>query len=490
LEDGLLCSLGKWNAPPDLASEDMPEGHICYDVISDPSSDVKVIRNLENSIYASTDPSVRKFGLKTYVGKAVSFGGLHIGSLCVVYQSDHILTEGESEFLQIVASAVGIEEMRREAANDIRKNEERFRELSQQFNAILDIIPDIVLLLSPDLKIVWVNKVPEAFGTLAEKVIGSHCSDLWHHRNIPCDPGPVKKSLETGKPAGETVSTRDGKVWDVRTIPLKDNEGRIISIVELNRDITEHRKLEEQLRQIQKMDAVGQIAGGVAHDFNNMLSAMLGFCALAQMKMKPDDPAMHYLEEISKLVDRGANLTKSLLAFSRKQVLTIKPVSINFIVNSIGKLLTRVIGEEIQLSVVIPDKDILIMADGSQLDQILLNLATNARDAMPDGGTLFISVSEMRMDDAYIREHGYGEPGVYAAITVQDTGTGIAENAKEKLFEPFFTTKEVGKGTGLGLAIVYGIVKQHNGFISVFSEPGKGSTFKVLLPTINTRAAT
>jgi two-component system cell cycle sensor histidine kinase/response regulator CckA len=140
------------------------------------------------------------------------------------------------------------------------------------------------------------------------------------------------------------------------------------------------------------------------------------------------------------------------------------------------------------LSVVIPDKDIIIMADSSQLDQILLNLATNARDAMPDGGKLFISVSEMKINDAYIREHGYGEPGVYAVITVQDTGTGIDEKTREKLFEPFFTTKDVGKGTGLGLAIVYGIVKQHNGFISVFSEPGRGSTFKVLLPAIKTRA--
>jgi CheY-like chemotaxis protein len=219
-----------------------------------------------------------------------------------------------------------------------------------------------------------------------------------------------------------------------------------------------------------------------------MLSAMLGFSTLAQMKIKPDDPSQPYLEEINKLVDRGANLTKSLLAFSRKQMLTMKPVSLNTIVNSMGKLLLRVIGADIQLSINLPGKDIIVLADSSQLDQIMLNLATNARDAMPNGGRLTINLDILTMDDEYIRVHGYGELGTYAVISVQDSGTGIDGVIRDKIFEPFFTTKATGKGTGLGLAIVYGIVKQHSGYIDVYSEAESGTTVKILLPKIDSQA--
>ncbi len=487
LEDGMLCALGQWNAPPDLIAQDRPEGHICFEVIQDASTDIRIIRNLQETTYAETDPNVRKYGLQTYIGKAVSFGGVHVGSICVVYQTDHAVTAGEKEFLEIIASAIGVEEMRRAAKDDMLVSEENFRALSQQFNAILDLMPDIVALLTPDLRVIWVNKAASNFGKSPAEVIGSTCYTLWHHADTECEICPVRKSLDTGKAASATISAPDGLVWDIRTIPLKNTEGKVISIVEVSRDITGHRKLEEQLRQSQKMEAVGQIAGGIAHDFNNMLCAMLGFSTLTQLKLKPDDPASHYLEEINKLVERGSSLTKSLLAFSRKQVLTMKPVSLTLLIGAFAKLLQRVIGEDILLDIRLAPDDSVIMADSGQIDQILLNLATNARDAMPNGGTLTIGTRAQYIDDEFVRIHGYGSPGPYALITVEDTGSGIDRLTREKIFEPFFTTKEVGKGTGLGLSIVYGIVTQHNGFISVYSEPGKGAAFRILLPAINVK---
>lgn len=247
-------------------------------------------------------------------------------------------------------------------------------------------------------------------------------------------------------------------------------------------DITERKKLETQLLQSQKMEAIGQLSGGIAHDFNNILSAIIGFGGLLRMKMSSEDPLMLQVKQILESAERGTHLTHSLLAFSRKQIIDLKPIDMNEVIKNIEKFLRRVIGEDIELKTKLADTDMTILADRVQMEQVLMNLATNARDAMPRGGRLTIGSEPVELDDEFIKAHGYGKAGRYILIAVTDTGEGMDEKTIEKIFEPFFTTKEVGRGTGLGLSIVYGIIKQHQGYINCYSELGQGTTFKIYLP--------
>ena len=250
----------------------------------------------------------------------------------------------------------------------------------------------------------------------------------------------------------------------------------------------EKEKLHAQLLQAQKMEAVGQLAGGVAHDFNNILTAMIGYGHMLKIKMKEDDPLRTYADHILSLSDRAANLTQSLLAFSRRQVMNPRPIDLHDTIRRVENLLARIIGEDIELNIRLSPEDLTIMADPVQIEQVFMNLATNARDAMPEGGKLEISTEVVEFDQLFIMTHGYGKQKKYAFISMSDTGVGIDEQTREKMFEPFFTTKEVGKGTGLGLSMVYGIVKQHDGYINVYSEQGKGTTFKIYFPLIQGKA--
>ena len=282
---------------------------------------------------------------------------------------------------------------------------------------------------------------------------------------------------------------KDGKEIDclITSTLQTDDDGTISGYHGIIHDITERKKLEQQLLQAQKMEAVGRLAGGIAHDFNNILTAIIGYGNLLKLEIKEDDPLNNYATQILNSAERAANLTRALLTFSRKQIISPKPVNINDVIKGISKLLTRLIGEDIELSTHLTDKDLTVMADTTQIEQVLMNLATNARDSMSDGGTLIISTDIITFDNEYIRAHGYGRLGNFALISVEDTGCGIDEKIKERIFEPFFTTKEIGKGTGLGLAMVYGIIKQHEGYINVYSDPDKGTTFKIYLPLIKSR---
>jgi PAS domain S-box-containing protein len=254
-------------------------------------------------------------------------------------------------------------------------------------------------------------------------------------------------------------------------------------------DVTEKRILERQLRMAAKMEAIGRLSGGIAHDFNNLLGVIIGYSQLLQQKVGWDNPLREYVEEVEKAGQRAVSLTRQLLAFSRQQILTPAVLDLNTLVTDMEKMLPRLIGEDITVSIRLDPELGTVKADQSQIEQIVINLAVNARDAMPEGGSLVIHTSNVDLDEAYARQHPGAKPGRFVMLAVEDTGTGMAPGTLARIFEPFFTTKELGKGTGLGLATVYGVVKQSGGYIWVESEQGKGAIFQILLPRIDEKCA-
>jgi PAS domain S-box-containing protein len=267
---------------------------------------------------------------------------------------------------------------------------------------------------------------------------------------------------------------------------VRGAHGQVEKLVIVNRDVTERKQLEEQFRQAQKMEAVGRLSGGVAHDFNNLLGVIIGYAEFAQERIESPDSIRGSIDEILKAGKRAASLTRQLLAFSRLQVLDPKIIDLNGAVTDMDKLLRRVIGEDIKLETSLARDLGRVKADQGQFEQVIVNLAVNARDAMPRGGKLIIATENFVMDEAFVRRYPYPvRPGPYVLLTVTDTGIGMDGETKARAFEPFFTTKEKGKGTGLGLSTVYGVVKQSAGYIDVESSPGVGTTFKIYLPRVN-----
>ncbi len=366
-----------------------------------------------------------------------------------------------------------------------KKMEEKIFQVQHDWEDTFDIITDMITVHDKDLNIIHYNKAAEKIlGLPFLKVTKDKCFQFYHGTEYPPVGCPSCQTFKTGVLSTvEIFEPHLNMFIEIRAIPRFDSQHQIIGLIHVVRDITEHKKLEDQLRHAQKMEAIGTLTGGIAHDFNNILTAIIGYASLLRMKMNKDDPLRVNLDQILASSERAANLIQSLLAFSRKQISHLEPMNICENIKNIEKLLMRVIGENITLKTILAG-GLTVMADSTQMDQVLINLCTNARDAMPDRGTLIIKTEPVELDREFIASHGYGEQGKYALISVIDTGIGMDEKTRERIFEPFFTTKEVGKGTGLGLAIVYGIIKQHKGVITCYSEPDKGTTFKIYLPMI------
>jgi two-component system cell cycle sensor histidine kinase/response regulator CckA len=388
----------------------------------------------------------------------------------------------KGEIYRIAGTALDITE-RKKAEEALRSSEERARTLFETVNLI-------VLGLDADGRVDYVNPFfLKLTGFSKTEVLGHDWFVFLPERIRPTLQGAFRDLLEQGfHPHYENpVLTKSGEermvAWN-NTV-LRDAHGRPTGTLSIGEDITQRNQLEVQLRQAQKMEAVGRLAGGVAHDFNNVLTAVFGYVDLLREELPADGEAQKDLMEVRKAAERAAGLTRQLLAFSRQQVLEPVVLHINDLVEDFEKMLRRVIGEDVAFRLALAKDAGNVRADPGQLHQVVMNLVVNARDAMPTGGTLIIETANADLTEQYAELHQPVIPGRYVLVAVSDTGTGMTPEVKARIFEPFFTTKEKGKGTGLGLSTVYGIVKQSGGYVWVYSELGRGTTFKIYLPRVD-----
>jgi two-component system, cell cycle sensor histidine kinase and response regulator CckA len=376
---------------------------------------------------------------------------------------------------------------RKRAEEALRQSEERFRLVALVTN---DVLWDWDLAKG---RVSWTEGL-RAWGY--DPADASRHDGWWRERVHPDDLAAAETDLHQAIEAGQSWSAEyrfcraDGTfahVYD-RGYVMRDEAGRAVRMTGAMMDISERRRLELQLVQAQKMEAVGRLAGGVAHDFNNIVTAIRGYGDLALRRMEPESPLRHYLEEIVRAGDRAASVTRQLLAFSRTQLLQPRVLDLRTVVRDVEGLLRRLLGEDVELTTLAPASLGSVRADPVQVEQVLMNLAINARDAMPQGGRLVIETTDVDMDRTSVREGVTVEAGRYVMLAVSDTGQGMDTETQARVFEPFFTTKEVGKGTGLGLSTVYGIVQQSGGYIWLYSEVGRGTTFKICLPRVDAAA--
>jgi two-component system, cell cycle sensor histidine kinase and response regulator CckA len=371
-----------------------------------------------------------------------------------------------------------------------RRAEEALVSERRLLRTLIDTLPDHIYIKDRDSRMVLINEAQARdFGLRnPDEAIGKTDFDL-----CPADlAGRYRETELAVMQLGQTTALEEpfinpaGEKRIVSTIkaPLRDTNGDVVGLVGMSRDITEQKRLEEQYLQAQKMELVGRLAGGVAHDFNNLLTAISGYAGLVKKSLLPGAPARADIDQVILAAARAAQLTKRLLAFSRRQIIEQKVVDLNLLIVEMDKMLRRLIGEDIELVTVLGRNLGAVKVDPSQIEQVLVNLAVNARDAMPHGGKLTLETANVTLGEDFVQQHVGAVAGEYVRLAIRDTGKGMTEEVKAHVFEPFFTTKEVGKGTGLGLAMVYGIVKQHQGNIWVDSESGRGTSFEIYLPRV------
>ncbi len=406
------------------------------------------------------------------------------------------LTEGATDYV-LKQNLVRLGSAVRRALKDSRNRRERkqVKEALAQSEAmmrtILDSVDEGFIVIDPTYRIISVNRAYCNMVKLGEnQIIGSPCHSISHNSDQPCfasgEECPVKRTFEKGQSytANHTHKDASGAHLHVelKSYPIFDASGAIASVIETVNNVTEKRKLQEQLAQSQKMESVGRLAGGVAHDFNNMLNVIIGRAELAMAQLDSSHEIFAHLREIRAAAGRSANLTRQLLAFAREQTVAPEVLDLNETVAGMLKMLRPLISEDIDL-VWKPAVGVWpVKVDPSQIDQILANLCVNARDAITGVGRITIETGTSTFDETYCAYYPDAIPGEYVSLTVSDDGCGMNRETVSKIFEPFYTTKAIGRGTGLGLATVYGIVKQNHGFINVYSEPGRGTSFKLYIP--------
>lgn len=323
-------------------------------------------------------------------------------------------------------------------------------------------------------------------GYASDEVVGRNCRFLQGPDTDPETKARLRQALRAEEPCTVEILNyrKDGSpFWNELSIsPVRDPSGRLTHYVGVQSDVSGRRRLEQQFQHVQKMEAVGQLAGGIAHDFNNLLTIINGYCDVLLEQSSPESPDWEPLEEIRIAGERSANLTRQLLAFSRRQMLALEVLDLNAIIRNTEKMLRRLIGEDIAFTTKLAAGLLPVKADAGQLEQILLNFAVNARDAMPTGGQLSVETLNVELDENYVQLHPEATSGSHVMLAVSDTGCGMSSDVRSRVFEPFFTTKKSGHGTGLGLSVVHGIVNQLGGHVEVSSELGSGSTFKIFLP--------
>jgi two-component system cell cycle sensor histidine kinase/response regulator CckA len=401
----------------------------------------------------------------------------------------------EGQIMGLVAIARDVTE-RMESARALEASEVRYRKQSQILNSILDGMGEGVVVTDPAGRFVLFNRQAKAILGVGQQDVpptqwtetyGTYLPDKQTPLSI--DQQPLVRAMRGEEVRDMELFVKNGAVpgvtLAVTATPLKYDETGGTGSVAVIRDVTEQRRLEEQLLQAQKMEAVGQLAGGVAHDFNNLLLVMQSCAEFVLQDLTEGDQKWEDVREILAATRRASALTRQLLAFSRRQALQPKPLDLNEVVSNVEKMLRRLIGENVDLATSLAPNLGIVRADAGQMEQVILNLTVNARDAMPDGGKLTIETSNVELSEADVAAYSGAAPGAYVVLSVRDTGTGIDAATQKRIFEPFFTTKEVGRGTGLGLSTVYGIVQQSGGHIRLVSELNRGTCFKVLLARVD-----
>jgi len=430
-----------------------------------------------------TRPAVPVIIISGSVGEDEAVKCLHTGA------TDYLLKQRLERLAPAVIRAVQESEDRRRRVHAEEALQERERRLSSIFDAVADILFYVDVGQDGTYRYASVNPAFIATtGFRYDQVLGKRVDEI-----LPSPDMAIQRFAQAIRERRatrweETLEFPSGRyIGEVNVAPVFDSTGKCTHLVGAVHDVTEHRQLEVQLRQAQKMESVGRLAGGIAHDFNNLLTVINGLAELvsAQIACGERGKVENDLVEIRRAGDRAAALTRQLLAFSRKQILQPTVIDLHSVVADVGKMLERLLGEDVSLSTLSSVARATIKADRGQIEQVIVNLAVNARDAMPHGGALSLEVRTLDVDESSVDELGaVVTPGAYVALAVRDSGTGMDESARRQMFEPFFTTKRLGKGTGLGLSTVYGIVKQSGGFIRVESELGRGSCFTLFFPRV------